>query len=74
MKLWRHVILTDFFANNENWEIQFLRGEPYFFKIIKYSFLGARTNYGATVFVYDIGAFVFSLSTKLVPKWSSLVY
>ena len=26
-----------------------MRGEPYFFKINKYSFLGARTSYGATV-------------------------
>ena len=26
-----------------------MRGKPYFFKINKYSFLGARTSYGATV-------------------------
>ena len=32
-------------------KFSFLRGEPYFFKINKYSFLGARTIYGATVFI-----------------------
>ena len=28
-----------------------MRGEPYFFKINKYSFLGARTSYGALVII-----------------------
>ena len=43
------VIFTNFLLKIKKWEIQFLRGEPYFFKINKYSFLGARTSYGATV-------------------------
>ena len=30
--------------------MQILRGEPYFSKINKYSFQGARTNYGPSVF------------------------
>ena len=43
------VISTDFFAKKQKLRNQFLRGEPYFFKINIYSFLAARTNYGATV-------------------------
>ena len=41
--------LLIFLLKNKNWKIHFLRDEPYFFKINKYSFLGARTSYGATV-------------------------
>jgi hypothetical protein len=32
----------------------FLVDEPYFSKIIKYSFRGARLNYGDTVFILTI--------------------
>jgi hypothetical protein len=42
------VNFTIFFAKNKNEEIQFFRGEPYFFKK-KYSFARWRTCYGVTV-------------------------
>ena len=38
-----------FFWLKKTWEIQFLRGKPYFFKINKYPFARWRTCYGVTV-------------------------
>ena len=43
------VIFTKKLLKTKIEKFSFLRGEPYFFKINKYSFLGARTSYGATV-------------------------
>ena len=45
------VIFTDIFLQNENWEIQFLWNEPYFFKINKYLFADNWTCYGVTTYL-----------------------